>query len=262
MRNARPGWLFILLAMLAASTLLFAACGGDDDDSEEDAPTAEATADDDDDDGEDEPQPTAEDEDDDDGEDEDDPFAELEDITGEYEQIDGTVTYTVTTDGEESSWTIYSEGDNSRIDFGDEEGAFISITTPDASYTCTGSGGEGTCFEGENGLGGNPFEGLFTSFASVEAIEAYAALIADIDIETSSENVADVQASCYAATGDFEGDPGTVKWCFSDSGQLLLAQYDFESGSTELRASEFSESVPDGIFEPPYDVTDLGDLGQ
>jgi hypothetical protein len=261
MRNARPGWLFILLAILAALTLAVAACGGDDDDdSEEDLPTAEATAEGDDDDEDEEATP--DDEDDDSEDSEDDPFAELEEITDEYEQVDGSVTYTVTTDGEENTWTIYSEGDNSRIDFGDDEGEFISITTPEASYTCSESAGEGTCFEGEGGTGGNPFAGLFTSFASVEAIEAYAALFAEIDIERSSEELAGDDAECYAASGDFEGDGGTVKWCFADNGLLLLAQYDLESGSTELRATEFSETVPDGIFEPPYEVTDLGDIGQ
>ena len=122
----RPGWLFILLAMLAATTLVLAACGGDDDDdddSEDGSPTAEATAENDDDEDTDDSEPT-----DDDDEDDDDPFAELEEITDEYEQVDGSVTYTVTTDGEESTWTVYTEGDI-RIDFGDEEGAFVSITT-------------------------------------------------------------------------------------------------------------------------------------
>ena len=101
-------------------------------DSEDGSPTAEATAENDDDEDTDDSEPTP----DDDDEDDDDPFAELEEITDEYEQVDGSVTYTVTTDGEESTWTVYTEGDNSRIDFGDEEGAFVSITTPEASYTC------------------------------------------------------------------------------------------------------------------------------
>ena len=190
--------------MLAATTLVLAACGGDDDDdddSEDGSPTAEATAENDDEDTDDsEPTP------DDDDEDDDDPFAELEEIADEYEQVDGSVTYTVTTDGEESTWTVYTEGDNSRIDFGDEEGAFVSTTTPEASYTCR-ERREGTCFEGEGGVGGNPFAGLFTSFASVEAIEAYAALFAEIDIERSSEELAGDDAECCAASGDFEGDP-------------------------------------------------------
>jgi hypothetical protein len=259
--------------MFAALMLLVAACGGDDDDddSSDEETTATESADNDDEEDEEEteddeatPENEEDEEDEEDSDDEedgDDPFAELEEVTDEYEQVDGSVTYTVITDGEESTWTVYTEGDNSRIDFGDDEGAFISITTPEASYTCTEGGGESSCFEGEGGIGANPFAGLFTSFASVEAIEAYAALFSDIDIDTSSEEVAGEDASCYSASGDFEGDAGSVKWCFAGSGLLLLAIYDFESGSTELRATEFSDDVPGGIFDPPYEIVDLGDLG-
>jgi hypothetical protein len=263
-----PAWrlLFLLLTAFAMIALLLAAaCGGDDDDDDsgdDNGPTAtDQAGDDDDDGGGDEPTETDQGDggdDDDGGDDGDDPLADLEELTGEYESVDGTISYAVTTDGEESTWVIYQEGDNSRIDFGEGEDAFISITTPEASYTCFGTGDGASCIEGEGGVGTNPFAGLFTSFASAEAIEAYAALFADIDVETSNEEIAGVDGSCFSASGDFEGDAGTVKWCFSDDGVLLLALYDFESGSTEMRVTDYSGDVADGVFEPPYEVTDFG----
>jgi hypothetical protein len=168
------------------------------------------------------------------------------------------VTYTFSsTDSEDATWTIYSDGANSRVDFISEDGTFIVITTADASYTCSESGGEGFCFPGESG-GTNPFAGLFTQYGSGEAILAYADAFAGIDLETSSEEIAGVDASCFAASGDFDGDSGSLKWCFSDSGLLLLSSYELSSGTVEMRATEASDDVPDGIFDPPYDVTELG----
>jgi hypothetical protein len=255
-----PLWraLFLALSAFALGALvLAAACGGDDDDDDDDgdssSPTATRTSDstdgDDDDDGG----------DDDDDSGDDDPFADLEGFTGDLESVDWFVAYTVTTDGEESTWRIYSKGENSRYEFGDDEGSFISIVTPQASYTCSESAGEGFCFEGEGGVGGgNPFAGIFTAFASAEALQAYAGAFAGVEIDTSSENIAGVNASCFSASGDFDTDSGSIKWCFSDSGLLLLALYDFDSGVTEMRATEFRDNVPDDVFEPPYELTNFG----
>ena len=76
----------------------------------------------------------------------------------------------------------------------------------------------------------------------------------------SSSESAD--AACFTAEGDFDGDNGTIKWCFSDDGALLLSSYDLESGLFEMEATDFSSDVPGDAFDPPYDVTDLGDFGQ
>lgn len=255
-------WLFLLLAALAGLAMLFAACGGGDDDNDSggDDTTATATAtdsgDDGGDDGGDEETPTDGGDNGDDGGD-DDVLAEIENLAGEYENVTGTVTYSFSTDGSESTWTIYSEGDKSRTDFLSEDGGFISITTPEASYTCTESAGEGFCFAGDGGVGTNPFAGLFGQYGSSDAILAYAELFSDIEIDTSSEEIAGVDASCYSASGDFGTDSGSLKWCFADNGLLLLSSYQFESGTVEMQATEFSHSVPDDAFEPPYDVTEI-----
>ncbi|HUF52806.1 MAG TPA: hypothetical protein VMR52_03400 [Dehalococcoidia bacterium] len=260
-----PMWriLFLVISAIALSALvLAAACGGDDDDDDSDddaSATATRTADGgDDDDDDDEPTDAPDGGDDDDDDDNgDDPFAEIEDLAGEYEGADGVVTYTFTSDEDDGggTWTIYTQDDSSRVEFGDESGTFISITTPTASYTCTESDdGEGFCYEAEGGVGANPF----ASFASSEAIFSYLEVFTDVEAENSTENLAGVDAECWTLAGDFETDLGTIKWCFAPNGLLLLAQYDLDSGAFEMRATEFSEDVPSGIFEPPYEVTTLG----
>ncbi len=252
---AKRSWLLLLLALIATLTLLVAACGGDDDGGDDDGgddgvsePTATETTDAGGDDG---------------GDDGgngggDDALAELEDIAGSSEDVDGVITYTFKTTGApEGEWTIYSQGDKSRIDIASSDGNFVSITTPEASYTCTESGGQGFCFEGEGDVGSNPFAGLFTQYGSSEAVFGYIDLFSDVDVESSSENIASMDANCFTASGDFGGDSGTIKWCFSDSGLLLLSSYDLGSGNFEMKATEASEDVPSDAFEPPYEVTEI-----
>jgi hypothetical protein len=134
----------------------------------------------------------------------------------------------------------------------------IYITTPAATYTCTQAGGEGTCFASAGGIGGNPFAGLIASFASYEAISGYLGAFGDTDVETSTENIAGTDASCFEASGDFVDDEGTIKWCFAESGLLLLSSYDLADSPFEMRATDFSDDVPDDAFAPPYEVTELG----
>jgi hypothetical protein len=259
-----PAWrlLFLVLSTLAmAALLLAAACGGDDDDDDDDggATATEDSGDDTGDDSGDDGGATETDDSGDGGDDDGgDAISELEDLAGAGENASGVITYTISSEGTDSStWTVYTEGDNSRIDFGDDSGAFISITTPEATYTCTEGGGDGVCYAGEGGIGSNPFEGLFTAYGSSDSVFQYLELFTDADVESSSEELAGVDANCYTASGDFTGDAGTIKWCFAENGLLLLSSYDLDSGAFEMRATEFSEDVPDDAFEPPYDVTEI-----
>jgi len=264
-KERTPAWrlLFLLLSVFATFALLLAAaCGGDDDDDGGDDGGATATDDSGDDgggdDGDDGGATATDDSGDDGGDDGGDAISELEDLAGAGDDAEGVITYTFTSEGSEpGTWTVYTQGDNSRIDFGDDEGAFISITTPEASYTCTESAGEGFCYEGEGGIGSNPFEGLFTAYGSSDSVFQYLELFTDADVDSSSEELAGVDANCYTASGDFTGDAGTIKWCFADNGLLLLSSYELDSGTFEMRATEFSEDVPDDAFEPPYDVTEI-----
>ena len=258
----RPLWWIILTLGAAILLTLAVACGDDDDDSTGDdddgSPVATTPAAGDDDDDDDAPS----DDDDDDGGDDDDVsglLGELEDFAGDYEGATGVVTYDFISEGETLSWTIYSDGTNSRVDVDSADGGFITITTPTESYFCSASGGTGFCFPGGEGSGDtNPYLGLFTGFASSAAIFTYLDAFSDVDVSESSENIAGVDANCYQASGDLVGDSGTLKWCFSDSGLLLLAQYDLESGDFEMRATSFSDNVPGDAFEPPYEVTNFG----
>jgi hypothetical protein len=246
--------------MLATLSLVLAACGGSDDDEDDgdgggdEIATETTDAGDDGDDGNDE------------GDDEgsaEDSRAALEKLAGAGEGAAAVATYTITSEGTESTWKIYSEGENSRAEFGSgDEGTVIVITTPEATYTCTESAGEGFCFEGEGQSGTNPFAGLFTQYGSYESIDNYLGLYGDGDVEESSEEIAGVDAQCYTATGDFTGDAGAVKWCFAENGVLLLSSYELDSGTFEMRATDFSDSVPDGSFEPPYDITEIPGLPQ
>jgi hypothetical protein len=258
-----PLWrmVFLMISALALGALILAAaCGGDDDDDDgggDDGNTSTATASSENG-GEETGQPTDGGSEPTDGD--GDVLSDIEDFASEYENATGAVTYTLSGDelGDSGTWTIYAEGDNSRVDFEVTDGSFISITTPDATYTCTESGGSGFCFEGAGGIGENPFGGLFTAFASYDAVINYLDLFTDVDADSSSEEIAGVDANCYTLDGDFTGDEGTIKWCWSDSGLLLLASYDLDSGLFEMRATEYSEDVPGDAFDPPYDVTSFG----
>jgi hypothetical protein len=257
----RHSWLFVLLSLLAALVLAVGvACGGDDDD---DGNGEEPTATEGNGDNGDEETPDEGDGDEEtpsDGDGTEDILGEIEDAASEYENATGVVTYTFSDDtGDAGTWTVYTEGQNSRVDYDAGDGdPYISITTPEATYTCFGAGDEALCYEGEGGVGSNPFAGLFSSFASSEAIFGYLDAFGGAEIDTSSQDIAGIDANCYSASGDFTGEAGTVTWCFSDSGLLLLALYDFDTGGYEMRATEYSDTVPDDAFEPPYDVSTLG----
>lgn len=251
-------WLWMVVVAILAGMLALAAACNDDDDSGDgdgdggDSPTATQPADGDGDDG-------GDDDGDDSGNgDGGDTLQDLSDLAANYEGATGVATYTFATDGEEASWVYYFDGENSRVDIQSEDGSFISITTPDASYFCTEADGEGLCFEGEGSEFTNPFLPLFDQYASSDAIFTYLDLFTDVDVDKSSEEIAGVDTDCFTASGDFGTESGTIKWCFSETGVLLLSQYDFEGESFEMRATEFSNEVPGDAFEPPYEVTSFG----
>jgi hypothetical protein len=250
-------WMTVV-AFLISILAIAAACSDDDDgddgDDDSGSPTATQPAD-----------GNGGDDDGDDGGDDSgngdggDTLQDLSDLAANYEGATGVATFTFTTDGEEASWTYYFDGDSSRVDIEADDGAFISISTPDASYLCTESDGEGLCFSGDgSGAFTNPFLPLFDQYASSDAIFTYLDLFTDVDVEKSSEDIAGVDTDCFTASGDFGSESGTIKWCFSETGVLLLSQYDLDGSSFEMRATDFSSEVPGDAFEPPYQVTSFG----
>lgn len=251
----RSHWLTLAMVIFSALALLaFAACGGGDDD--DSGGTATATRDGGGDDGGHPTQTST-----DGGDATSDPFADLGDLSNNLEEATGKVAYTQTeTDADgnvtSSTFTIYSKPPNSRYDTGDPDdpsAATITISTADTTYICTVA--DETCVSYPGGGGG---AGLFGGFFSAQTITAYAAAAkaAGIDVNQSSENIAGSDASCFSWDEDVSNDITKGKMCFNDTGQLVLLESEDSDGSkSSMRATEYSEDVPDSDFEPPYDVT-------
>jgi hypothetical protein len=251
--NERSRMLTLVLTALSVLALVaFAACGGDDDDGGDSggdtSPTATRTADD---------NGGGGDDDGDDGNGSDDPFADLDKLTEGLDTITGRISYRITdTDGSESSFTVYSDGTNTRYDSVDDSGSTsIFITTSDTSYTCDTE--SETCFSyGEGSPGGGI--NFFTAFLGSGAVGVYvaAARAAGVDIDTSSERHAGTDAQCFSWSDD--ADIGTGKMCFAEGNGVLLYQETVDDdGTFKLEATEFSSSVSDSDFEPPYPVTTI-----
>lgn len=260
----RPGLLFILLGLVAAFTLLLAACGGDDDDGGDDSgaePTATDSAGGDDDDGGAEPTVT----DGDGGDDDDggDGLSALEDFASDYENFTGYVVYNATGFGDESmtSMGIYQKGDRSRLDISSSDGDVSLINTPDATYMCS----DGQCLRypaDDESLSAGL--GLFGTLLSPETIqETYGDLPDGVDIETSQEEIAGIEATCINYAGDVDtenaGDE-SGQICYAEGGLLLRVTFSGADGGT-LEATEAGTEVDDSVFEPPFEVIDLSELG-
>jgi hypothetical protein len=243
-----PRWIALALGhSLTAALLALTACGGDDDNAttsvtstlapgQTAAPTADLTDD-----------TTS-----------DDIAAELEALGNNMESVTGKVgkvTYTHAS-ADFSDLIIYLKPPNSRYDAFDPSGSSLTyIQTPDATYDCSSNGsGYETCFQsagsgtGSAGPGG-PFAGLFSP-ALIHALTV-AAQAEGIDINKSDETIAGTGATCYEGIESFE----TRKFCFSDSGILLLSRTTNADGTSGMTATAVSSDVSDSDFEPPYPVT-------
>lgn len=252
----------ILAALIVATLTLAAACGGDDSDDGDDA-------------GDGNGEPTATEpadggngtDDGDNGDGDGDGGAsidELRDIAEDYGTFTGRATYdfTTETDGIDFSgtMTIYSDGERSRYEYEVPDGGMIvGITTPDATYSCTSFGGQGFCFEGEgqDAEGSIPF---VEDFADPDEIDDTIGGFGDVDVDTSSEEIAGRSADCYSLSGNVEGEDIDARYCFGDDGILLLSTWESQGNTFEMRATEVSTDVSDADFEPPYDIFDLEDL--
>lgn len=260
-------------ALLIAALALAAACGGDDsgDDGGDDGngePTATEPAGDNGD-GSDDGDDNGDDGNGDDNGDDGDDSGSLDDLrnlTGEFGEFSGRVTYDFTTDAEgvqvAGSMTIYSDGDRSRFEYTAEGSTIIGITTPDATYSCTSFGGQGFCFEGEGDETGDDIP-FVEDFADPDDLDdQFDDFGDDVEVSRSSEEIAGRDGECYTVTGDLGNDQGSAKYCFDPGdGILLLSSWMSNAGETfEMRATEISGDVSDSDFEPPYELFDLGDL--
>ncbi len=255
-----PTWrlLILMIGAIALLSLVAAAACSDDDDGDGGNGDPTATMDD----GGDG------DADGDDGD--SDSLAELAAFGGDYDSFTGKVTYDITDfstgDGAGltgiTSMTIYQKNGSSRFDISNPDDDIIFISTPDASYLCSGGS---DCLkypaDDENaGAAVSIFAGVFSAAAISQGIND----IPDgVDVDVTSETIAGLDATCFKATGDL--DPGQAgdessEFCFSDGGLLLRLAFESDGQSSNFEATSASDDVPDSAFDPPYPVIDLSDF--
>jgi hypothetical protein len=277
--------LFLSLTALLALILVAACFGGDDDDAAE-GEDADVTAtgeadetqtgdngDDDEDDGDasptedsdgsgdDEPSATPEDGDDDgsgDGDDDGDGDGgdevdadDFRELTEGQDELTYSVTYEVLgsgTEGEDMGfWTIAQDPPKRAVilSFEGSEDRFWLIEDGENSYTCYEADGEGVCLESGPATGDILPPGADIDETVDEAEESTS--IREIDGRT----IAGRDARCFEYD-DANGDSGTM--CLDEENGVLLL---LEGEGFSMTAQEVSTDVDPGVFEPPFDITDL-----
>lgn len=263
-QGARWNWLPIVLGLVAAVFLVaMAACGGGGDGKAKDqgstaTPKASSPA------GGGATDAPAATSDSGSGNDATDALAKF---ASDYERFTGKVKYEIKDFSSAdtaglSSMAIYQSSDKSRVDIESAAGNVIIIDTPDASYTCTAN----QCLKSPPGdASANPMEG-FAGFFDASTIQSeFGAMPEGTDLKTSKEKIAGLQATCISAKGDLDtSSPGDEEGevCFAEGGLMLRIKFSSGGTSGTFEATEASTKVSDSDFEPPYDVTDLSELGQ
>jgi hypothetical protein len=277
--------LFLSLTALLALILVAACFGGDDDDAAEgedadvtatgeaDETQAGDNGDDDEDDGDasptedsdgsgdDEPSATPEDGDDDgsgDGDDDGDGDGgdevdadDFRELTEGQDELTYSVTYEVLgsgTEGEDMGfWTIAQDPPKRAVilSFEGSEDRFWLIEDGENSYTCYEADGEGVCLESGPATGDILPPGADIDETVDEAEESTS--IREIDGRT----IAGRDARCFEYD-DANGDSGTM--CLDEENGVLLL---LEGEGFSMTAQEVSTDVDPGVFEPPFDITDL-----
>ena len=198
-----------------------------------------------------------------------DSLAELAAFGGDYDSFTGTVTYDITdfSTGNTAGLTgvtnmaIYQKDGSSRFDISSPEDEIIFISTPDASYLCSGSDCLQYASDDANaGAAVSAFTGVFSAASISRGISD---LPDGVDVEVTSETIAGIDATCFKATGDLDPDQAgdeSSEFCFSDGGLLLRLAFETDGQSSSFEATSASDDVPASAFEPPFPVTDISDL--
>lgn len=251
-------YLLIIVALFAGA-LLFACSSDDDGDGNgSDEPTVEQSTDD------------SDDADDGDDGDPTDVSNELRALAEQFGITEVKVTYTMSGPGVGTSETdpefvsqmvLYSKPpDRWRMDITSPDGDFSIIFDGESTLMCASEGDEGRCFNSPLGDAlPVPFLNIFTDPNELDNLVGSAL---GVDVSRSSREIAGQDANCFSFSGDIDGTSGSGEYCFRDDGVLLLLRA--ESGGDEefsMEAVEVSDSVSDEDLEPPYEVLDLGDLG-
>ena len=237
-----------LVVLVLAIVLIVALCSGGGDDGDQSAgglPTATESTEDEGG-GEETSEPTTEQE--------EDAAAALQDLSGAYEGATARVTYDFTSlsFGQSTTGTmiLYSDPPNARTDHKNTStGETISfISKGDQSFVCT----EGQCFAYPVGAAVNPIP-FVSQYAEPGAINSIVAGVAGVDVQTTEEEIAGIDARCFhlASAG------ADLTWCFGDDGLLLLGASKSADVEFEMRATEVNRNVADADFEPPFPVTEF-----
>lgn len=192
-----------------------------------------------------------------------DPASQLEDLAGAFATNDVKIAYNFSSSSAgtvtEGSMTLYwKPPDASRVDFATgDSGNVTFISQGDTPYICSPE--EETCIESPGGAGlPLPFLSFLTDPDGLSSLVGQDIL--GVDIDQSSETIAGQDATCFSGSSDAAGG-ATFEYCFSDDGVLLrLSAGDGTGGDFSLEATSVEGTVSDEDVQPPYPVTDIGDL--
>lgn len=252
---------FLLLAGILVLGAAFFACSSSDDDNDDGSNEPDATE------MTDEGEPTADTGDSNNNDDSMDVSDELMALAEEFGITNVKVDYEMSSTGSgenfDGTMTLYTmPPDSWRMDLNTPDGSIAIINSGGTSYMCAEDAGTGQCFESPVGQTiPVPFLSIFTDPDAFQTEIDTA--FANVDVTESNREIAGVDAKCFSASGEVEGETGTGEYCFSDSGVLLYLRASgsgFEDGGEfVLTATSVGESAP-GDFEPIYDILDLGEF--
>lgn len=188
----------------------------------------------------------------------------VEGLASEFENTDARVAYTLTSEAEGESqdgeFELFWRGSEGRwrMDFTFEgQGSTTMISTGEGAIVCDHN--QKSCFSVPSAQQAQvPLPFLGEALRAPERFgETLSQNFAGTDFDESSRTIAGRDASCFSSNTE-EGD---FEICFSDDGLLLAWSFDSAQGSSTLEATEVGD-VPDGAFDPPYEVQDLPQGGQ
>ncbi len=132
-------------------------------------------------------------------------------------------------------------------------GEFIFIITEDTAYWC----GEGEClkFTGGEAEEDIPLD-IVDTLNVGNIVEEIAAQDDDVSIrKVGDRTVAGQRSDCYEVESPTQGS-GTI--CVTKEHNIFsYLEGEFEGERVKFELVEFSQSVPDDLFEPPYPVTEF-----
>lgn len=149
-----------------------------------------------------------------------------------------TATYSIESSEMKGTMTFAQDGKKFAFKM-DASGAVIAvINAEDATYTCFGAGGSGTCTKGE------PDPSL-TTFDPAAALEG-------VDQAGTVERVGERTVGGYAsACWKSAGTSGEMTICIAKKEKVLTL---VEGAGAKMELQNYSGSVDSKLFEPPYPV--------